>query len=92
MDKSDQFKKLETSLEKVAESVSEDIGELREEIQGGFASAQQEMSDLRQEVRDGFTAVTSKIGGIHNRLDEEVDKCKMLEVRVERLERHSVTK
>ena len=61
----EKFKKLEKSIEKFARTVSEEISEVREEIGG-----------LRQEMQNSFTAVDSKVDGVHQRLDQELDKRK----------------
>ena len=72
----EQFKRLEKSIEKFAQTVSEEIADVREEIGG-----------LRQEMQNGFTAVGSKVDGVHQRLDEELDKRKQLDVKVTRIEK-----
>lgn len=54
----------------------------KEEVNEARIELQQELGELRQEMRDGFTAVTSRMGGIDNRIDNEVAQRKDLENRV----------
>jgi hypothetical protein len=67
------------------ENTLKELGEMLEHVVKNMAT-KDDVEELRQEVKNGFTGVNSKIDGVHNRIDEELDKRKQLEVRVSRLE------
>jgi hypothetical protein len=86
MAKENNFKKLELLIEKVARAVTgecadiaESIGALDEKMEKKFAVVHQDFEDVRAEIRN-------KVGGLHQRLDEELDKRKLIDVRVTNLE------
>lgn len=57
-----------------ARAVSEEVGELRNEIAPLRTGVGTASDGVRQEMRDGFIAVNGKIAGVHRRIHEELDK------------------
>ena len=49
-------------------------------------STKENLAETEQRLGDRITALESKVGGVHNRIDLELDKRLQIEVRVNRLE------
>lgn len=78
-DEMEQIKNIiDTGFETHLAAVHEEITDLGAELKA-------EIGALRQEVRDGFAAVTSKAGGLDNRIDDETIARKDLEHRLRRV-------
>jgi hypothetical protein len=88
----DDFDKIKDILDKALEghlrAIHEEITDLGDELRGSIDANRAEVSTLRKEVADGFLAVTSRLGGVDNRIDNETFARNDLERRVRRVLPH----
>ncbi len=76
---------LDDSFDRHLGSVHEEISDLRSEVDGLREEMTNEFSGVRKEIRDGFAGVKSDIGGVHNRIDNEIFARKDLEQRMRKV-------
>jgi prefoldin subunit 5 len=87
--------KKKASLDKILSTVERGFADLDTKMERGFAAVAEDIADIKstmvtkaefneavEELDDRLTAVESKIGGIHNRIDDEALKRTNLETRV----------
>ena len=86
-------KKRKASLDTILSTVERGFADLEGKIDRGFAAVAEDIADIKmvtkddlaeavEKLDDRLTAVESKIGGIHNRIDDEALKRANLETRV----------
>src|SRR5947209_16437279 len=71
------FARLEGNMERGFAAVAEDIADIK-----GTMVTKTELNEVVEKLDNRLTAVESKIGGIHNRIDDEALKRANLETRV----------
>jgi chromosome segregation ATPase len=65
------------SADKKFAALAEDIADIKSTM-----VTKDDLAEAVEKLDDRLTAVESKIGGIHNRIDDEALKCRDLETRV----------
>jgi hypothetical protein len=86
---------LKATLDKILSTVKRGFADLEIRMERGFAAVAEDIADIKstmvtkaafneavEKLDDRLTAVESKIGGIHNRIDDEALKRTNLETRV----------